>query len=531
MWADAALGLSVFYVLPTQDSRNIFVPNRINRLIRRVPFYADLIRSSVGSADSVLLKHIGEGVVRFGSSQSIQEFKEFPADCLYVDEYDQCDPAGVSYAFDRCKGSPFKFTHYLGNPTFPGAEFRHNIDWHYHNSDQKQLHYRCEHCDLVQYMTWWDHIVEPVKEDGVVVDYIPRDTTWVDEAGAPDMSPICSRCGGSLPRDRTLVGWLPTGNPNHPVSGYHLSRLAPLSDSIAELWGRFRPGIANVTALKTFVQSDLGEAFEGGVGNKLTEEIMARCMETYELPDPVYITGPCTMGVDVGNNLDVRISDYVLEEGEDGKRIVRRRLVYAGKVRHLSDLYLLVDQYRVSVAVIDAMPEARLSKDFQLKAHCKVWRAAYHPVEGSNPRAIRWDVNQGQHKLKDEKLVWCDRTEVMDTIYGCYLQRLVIEPTSFTGIMDGKYVAEHMAPTRLMDDETGRAYWVKCTDHQFHANIYDWLASQDPMGGFMILGSQAIVRGAKRHKSEFDPDSQPVQNLVQRLRKRASVKTWESVSG
>lgn len=523
LFADCSLGLSVFYVMPTQDARNVFVPNRINRLLRKVDYYGGLVEP--GAADSVLLKQIGDGVVRFGASQAVGEFKEFPADVLYIDEYDVCNPQGISLAYDRCKASPYKFRHYLSNPDLPGSDDRQNIDWYFQNSDQKRLHYKCPHCGHVQTLDWFVQFVREVAVEGIVIDYELQDEEWSTSAGR-DILPACESCGNVFNRSDTCVGWVPCGDPQHPVSGWEISRLAPPDESIYDLWMSFRQGIGNETHMKTFINSDLGKAYRGGMGNNLSEALIERCIAPYSLPSPGRIKGPCTMGVDVGKQFDVRISDYPLV---DKKR--KRRLVYAGKVPTQADLHRLIEEYRVATCVIDAYPEIRLSKDFQKKAKCKVWRCAYHPTESGNPRSIRWDSMQGEGERQDERVVWVDRTEAMDAVYGQYVRQEVMEPRGFRQILRGRYIAELSFPVRIINEKTGRFVWTKGTDHAFHANVYDWLAGRDPTGSGFATGTAEVHRGRNRQK-DFDVQRQdPVNSILRRSKRGKKYRMWEEVSG
>lgn len=483
LFADCSLGLSCFYVLPTTDTRNVFVANRINRLTRMVPAYGRMVAREPGNANSVILKHIGPGVVRFGASQAMSEFKEFPADVLKVDEYDVCDPKGLAFALDRTKASPYRFTQYLANPIFPGTELRQNINWHYERSDAKRVHYRCPSCGLVQPILWFSNVVREVSQKSIVVDYAPR---LVGESG---IVAVCSRCEAPIDRRRDCVGWVATGDPEHPVSGYLISRLNCLHDSLDDLWSVFRGCVANETKKQVFVNSDLGEAYAGGTGNKVTDALVASCAEAYELPAPGKVRGPCTMGVDVGATLDVRISDYVKDD--DGR--VRRRMVHVAKCREIEEVVALCAPFRVAVAVIDAMPESRLSLDFQSRAPCRVWRCQYKATEGRNVKSLTWMADEGRGGC--ERYVTVDRTEAMDAVFQQYARREVVEPSSFGSLLGGRYLAEMMGPVRAVDDDE-RAYWVKTVDHQFHASVYDWIASQDPLGGFWN-STEGIVRGSR----------------------------------
>lgn len=526
LMADMDCGLSAFYVLPTRDNRDVFVQNRIDRLFQMVPKYADMKINSLGDADSVFIKHLGRGVARFGSSQSIREFKEFPADVLYVDEFDECLLESVGYADDRMKGSPYRFKHLLANPKFVGTDYRHNIHWHFINSDQKRLSYCCPSCGTVQWLGWVGNVCQEVVVNGVTVDYELLDGEWEPGCGR-DVLPVCNKCGDYLQRESTMVGWVPYGDPKHKRSGYQISRLAPLSESLEDLWERFSNVKANSTQLQVFWNSDLGEPFEGGAGDRFTEEMLLRCCEPYTLPNGS--NGPCTMGVDVGNYMTVRISDYVNDEGSDGKSFTRRRLVFTGKVVDVEELHRLIQAYHVSVAVIDANPEIRMSKAFQLGAQCRVWRCHYHKTEGANVNPMKWD----DKPTPDGNLrtITVDRTEAIDSVFAEYVTRKVVEPSNFGGLLDGGYVGEMKFSVRMKDETTGRMYWTKGNDHHLHANVYDYIASLDPMAGIISMKNH-LTRGTKRDVNEVARDDYGTSKVVRKMRRKGSrMGMWHDISG
>lgn len=524
--ADMEVGLAAFYVLPTQNVRDIFVQNRIDTLLRKVAHYGGQVGAGYGRSDSCRMKHIGKGVVRFGASESMREFKEFPADVLYVDEYDVCDLDGIAFAFDRCKGSEYRFRHFLANPTLPGADFRQNIDWLFRNSDQKRLHYVCPDCGLEQALSWIGNIVETIKDEhGVVIDYRLCDEEWNPTAHR-DIAVVCTHCGVEIERTLDCIGWRAEGDPNHECSGYHISRLNVPSELITDLHSSFLAARGNNSKLQVFWNSDLGLAYEGGAGDRITEDLINQCTDPYELPHSV--AGPCTAGIDVGLFYDVRISDLHPQADEYSRTIMRRRLVYVGRLQSMDAVIQKLKQYHVIVATIDALPELHKAKEFQGKVKfCRVWRCSYHPTEGANPRNLRWDEKQ--------KVVWIDRTFAMDAIYGCFVSRAEIIPAAYGTLLNGHWKAHMMAPVRAEDAKTGRYYWIKAVDHQFHADVYDWISTQDPQAGFGIT-VDSVLRGTPRDlRRHYTPDGQEPANRLDRTLPLRNVKrkmpTWRDITG
>jgi len=135
-------GFAILYVLPKGELRNIFVQNRINKLIKQVPFYRDKIKGAIGGADNVIFKGFGGGVCKYVDSNSPSNFVEFPADALYIDEKDKCDPKNLEMAPDRLESSEHKLIRVVGNPTVED----YGIDVDFKNGTQSEWYVKCDYC-------------------------------------------------------------------------------------------------------------------------------------------------------------------------------------------------------------------------------------------------------------------------------------------------------------------------------------------------------------------------------------------------
>jgi hypothetical protein len=171
------------------------------------------------------------------------------------------------------------------------------------------------------------------------------------------------------------------------------------------------------------------------------------------------------MGVDVGSNLDVKISKL-------GPRSTRRT-VFVGKIRShgVYELHELIARYNVEKVVIDARPELMLAQDFQEAAVCDVWLCNYGMEGGSRRRTFNLS----------ERMVNIDRTEALDRAYSQFRTKKVILPVNYRNILGGEFVAEICQPVRqITEDAKGNARyeWTKGKDHQRHADTYDMLAAE-----------------------------------------------------
>ena len=462
-FAAAFIGLSVFYVVPKFEARTTYVQNRVNRCVEHVEEYKRIIGE--GFFDSVALKSFGKGVIKYVGSNVLADFKEFPADMVVVDEVDECDADNVQYARDRLRASPYQFRRYLGNPKLKG----YGIHAFFAQSDQREWFVPCKSCGEMSMLDWFAVVVEPVTDKaGQVVSYRLRDQDWVVGCRR-DIKCVCPNCGGDLERSSIDGKWV-AQNPESVIEGYHISMLCSPLNSVAEMWTEFQVASNDPLRMQQFYNSCLGLPY-AAMGNKVTTELLDSCaLEGYEFdiePDCAHVpgdghVGPCSMGVDVGGNFDIRIS--CMEGGV-------RKMVYIGKLRlSLEELCDLIDRYNVEKCVIDSQPEITLVQDFQEMAHCDVWACRYQR-EGKDGRR-NYDVK--------DRVINADRTECLDRGFAQLRKKRVLLPVNYSSILSGQFAAEMCAPVReVMTDDRGNARyeWSKCKDHQRHADAYDLLAS------------------------------------------------------
>lgn len=467
--ACAYSGLSIFFVLPKYEHRNTYVQNRIDRCVQNVPEYKRIIGGSF--FDNIAMKSFGDGVIKYVGSNVLADFTEFPADMIFVEEVDRCHKKNLEYAIDRMRASKFQFRRYVGNPDTTGK----GINEKYQESDQREWNVPCDNCGEHSKLDWFETVVEPVTDrDGQIISYVLRDRDWKQGCGR-DVYIKCPKCAekgddGNLIRASKDGKWI-AENPESDIVGYHFSMLCSPINSIAGMWRNFQKALNDPGLLKQFYNSYLGLPF-AAAGNKITDELLKRCVEEdykfviesncAHVEDHKH-PGPCSMGVDVGAFLDVRIS-YVEARGV-------RRSVYMGKVRTKTELYELMEQYNVERCVVDSMPEITLVQDIQAEAPCDVWLCRYHKTEGTDKKLNYDPIN---------RIILVDRTSALDRSYAALRLKRNIIPENFKQIFGGKYVDEMCGPVReLVEDAKGntRFEWSKCEDHQRHTDTYDMLAA------------------------------------------------------
>jgi len=466
--AAAYIGLSVFFVIPKVESRTTYVQNRINKCVEMVPYYKSIVGE--GFFNSVFLKSFGKGTIKYVGSNSLSDFREYPADMVYVDEVDECNQVNLQYAIDRVGASPYQFVRYLGNPDQPNL----GIHGKFLETDQREWFVPCLSCGKYYEANWYKTIVKEVRDkQGEVVDYALRDTAWRPGIKR-DVHMICPGCGGILHRHSKKGIWVPKKKDMDKV-GYHLSKVCNLYNEIEGMWGRFQSAQGDLVKLKHFVTSELGIPF-ATVGNKLTDSVLQSCVipnykfvikdDCAHIKDDCHI-GPCSMGIDVGSSFDVRIS-YLTNRGT-------RQCVYVGKMKHQDDLYEAMDRYNVQVAVMDSEPEAAISREVQDVGNSKgvaVWLCKYRYSEGLTTSQLIHESDLSIH---------VDRTEALDNTFSALKRKRNLLPENFRDLLNGEYVFEMCSSVReTTEDAKGRRrnIWTKTKDHQFHADNFDRLAAE-----------------------------------------------------
>lgn len=469
--AAAAEGLSVFFVLPKVESRITYVQNRIDKRIREVPEYRRLMAD--GSFDNTLMKSFGRGTIKYVGSNVISDFKEFPADCMYVEEVDQCDPENVEYGRDRLRGSVYQFRKYVGNPTTKGV----GVNMYFERSTKNVWHVPCPthgpHCPGMIELDWFNTVIQQKLDDeGMPVDYTLMDESWKPNCGR-DLRCVCPHCGDPIDRVGTGGLWVPK-NEESDIEGFLMTMLNSWENPLTEMLESWKDAWETGIGMQQFYNSFLGLPFTSE-SSRLTIAMLRRnayVMEPYNFvlkkfcahieSDRYDGKNNVSMGIDVGKKFDVRISE-VLPSGS-------RRALFIGKVDSRSELLNLGVRYKVKCAVIDSGPEFRVVSDFQDEAPFYVWSCRYDS-EGADKRT---------KKDRKIKMVLCDRTLMLDKTLSLIKSCKNVLPRNFEGIMSGEYAQEMTESVRQEEsDKSGRVrfVWSKCKDHSRHADVYDMLAA------------------------------------------------------
>lgn len=440
----AERGLQVMYCLPDDIIRNLFVANRIDVTISKVPYYKSQIRAiSERGTDSRGLKHFGKGSIFFAASGASSTFIEKPLDVIIADELDKFDLVNYEKADDRLSASPYKIRYEAANPTVDS----YGIAIRYRDSDRRRWWVPCSSCEKWQYLDWFENVIE--ASGAKATEWRLRDREW-SEREIRDIHFFCRFC--HKPMNRLADGQWIAEFPSRRVHGYHLTNLMAKHIHIRDLWDKWQKAQGDETKLQVFFNSSLGLPF-AGAGSKLNQEILDACKDDYLMPPSA---DPCVMGVDVGKRLHVTIRQIVAGE--------QLRLVFAGTVGEFEDLDDLIARYGVITFAIDSMPETRKATDFIKKYPGKGWIVRYQ------------EKLQEVDKNEEDRVLAVDRTQIMDRVLAFYKRKAFINPRNAHLLDKGDFYRLLQAPTRMYNAEKNRFMWVGDPDHYFHAEVYTLLA-------------------------------------------------------
>ena len=465
-------GRIVAYVLPSGAVRNRFVQNRINPLIASVPTYKQKHKDANkgGKAvDNLGIKKFGKGTILFLGSNTENNFVEFSADVLIIDEYDRCDKRNLDMAWDRVRESPHPQLFRVGNPRLPKV----GICARYDETDMRRFMFKCPHCGFMQPIDWFANVVE--RNDA---------GNWVARDKKPDGKDTkiqCVSCQDFFHRDYSGAKWLPQ-RPEMERRGYHISRLDMLSQQISPLVNEWVVSQGDTSKLQAFYNGVLGIGFESASTSVRLEDL-EHASGDHEMDSGAggekYAGMLVSAGIDVGAVLNIVVS--VHERSESGEGI--RKAVWVGTAKTFDDLQTILARFHVDLAVMDSRPEthkAQELRDYYVQhTNTSLWLAQFYPSE-----RLSGEAYGGKYHWTD-RICSIDRTQLLDAT----LDDLRAQPTRRSLPRDVFAVegfVEQMRASQRVLNQTGTRYvWEEGSkpDHYRFADAYDRIAGDLLKGG------------------------------------------------
>ena len=428
----------VLYVLPGLSDASTVSASRIATAIEESPVFA----SRQSKYQGAFLKRINGRTLYIRGSNSRSQLKSIPVAGLFLDEFEEMEPANVALARERTSGQnpddvqEFNFS----TPYKPGWGISAEFD----RSDQHYYHIPCVECGEYQSLGW------PESFDLQAV-------RWK-----------CRKCGclWSDQEKVEMVGrgkWIPR-HPDRVLRGYHLSQLYSPTLTAEKVKEKWKAAEIDTWTRQEWYNSVLAQPHLEEASRLPLELINSRKTNTYML---TMSEGTTAMGIDVGTPYCFWV---VATWTPDDVMFI----LAAGKTETFKELGGLLSQYNVRTCVIDANPERRKVREFCDRHVGRVYMCYYPETKDF----VRW-----RH---EDHEVSANRTETLDRYLGRYKQARVVLPCD----VPESFIKHHHNLVRVLrkTPQTGGViarYEPVGDDHFVHAANYAEIAG-------LLCGSASI---------------------------------------
>lgn len=437
--------LGVLYLFPSKDSVTDFSASRFKPLIAA---NYEAVGKYVLDTDRANLKRIGNGFLYFrsgslstqiqGQHKTSKMLIGIPVDAVVYDEWDLMSPAARDLSLKRMEQSNIQSETFLSNPTLPD----YGIEKIYADSDQSVWMIRCEKCG---------------KYTCLELEY----PECLHRMSNGKVIRLCMRC-----RDREIYpqdGRWEARYPDQPMAGFWISHMCNYATNFrngtdpGHILDMIESPPKESHKVTHFWNMDMGVGF-ASVRDRLSyQQVLDLCGDDgIANNDP----GPCSMGVDQGNDIHVVIGKAAPN--------CAGRIVHIQDYKDWSELDPLMKRFKVSRCVVDAEPEKRNARDFANRFPGKVYLNHYNIHQKGD---YAW--NEKEH------LVSCNRTESLDNSHREIADEDIILPKQCEVTEEFAKHMSNVAKRLEEDEETGsqRYVYVKLgPDHYRHAFNYEAMA-------------------------------------------------------
>ncbi|KKN69259.1 hypothetical protein LCGC14_0442540 [marine sediment metagenome] len=380
---------NVLYMMPTQLLMDDFSQSRMDKAIEESPYLSRRFKTAMSrnQANRSRLKRLGGSSLHMRGSDSLKQAISVDADIVIDDEVDWFSEETVEWTRERLGSSKQPLFRAVSKPTYPGQ----GIDLLYNESDKRQWHIKCLHCNRWQPIDW---------DKSIVFHY--------DNAvqAVTDVKVLCSNEKCRLPIDRLGSGEWVAAHPGRRVHGYHLSRLlSPLANLISMAEDSLR--VSDIPILQRFYNSGLGLAYAPKGGRIDSSELK------YDPDITLHTADQGFGGVDVGLKLHAAVIE------RNGDRWEVRQLEEFDTFEELDHWF---SRNNIKTCIIDARGDPRATTEWAEKYIGRVYR--WNHVENTND--VRYTEDTNEVKL--------NRTSLLDMMYTACREERIVFPTDIRNI-------------------------------------------------------------------------------------------------
>jgi hypothetical protein len=201
LWVAKNLQRQIIYTLPTQGDVQDMVGGSFNRIIAQNPILMDWVKDH----DTIEQKAVGNSMIFYRGTFTSKQAMMIPSGLNIHDEVDASDPGVITQYETRLQAQEDGgWRWYFSHPSLAGA----GVDIYWQDSDMKEWHITCFHCESEQVLTFPDSI---------------KDNQYV-----------CKHCGKEITNDNRLNGvwknkdgveWTGETAGDYKFSGWHVSQM------------------------------------------------------------------------------------------------------------------------------------------------------------------------------------------------------------------------------------------------------------------------------------------------------------------
>lgn len=383
---------SVLYLLPSQK------PDAYDFSSARFDVALELsehISKMFSSVKNIGHKRAGSTNLYLRGAKSRSQLKSIPAGLIIFDEVDEMDGENITLAMARSDGQKEEDQQniLLSTPSIEDV----GINYYYKQTTQEHYFFKCPSCSRSIELTFPECLVITAEH--------------ADDVRIAESHVICGKCKNIIDHKAKHLylaqGESVASRPGMTNRGFHINQLYSSTQTPAKLAAIYLRASLSDIDMQEFYNSKLGltRTPEGGA---LLEDDFKKCRGDHEngrMPQSSLVT----MGVDVGTQLHVTIDEWKLPPtfyGGDVSAAALGRTIYIGTATEFSQLDELMDQYKITMCVIDAQPERRAARDF---AERNFGRAKYcFYVEGISSKELHTPKDHFDHGINVDRTSWID---------------------------------------------------------------------------------------------------------------------------
>jgi hypothetical protein len=434
------------YLFPSRGDVADFSRGRFNPLINDNPDVAKFVLDT----DAQGIKRVGKSMLYMrgarstakigGMKRSSTALKSIPVDRVCFDERDEMADDMVDLALERMSHSAIKEEIHLSTPSIPD----YGVDKLFQKSDQRYWFIKCEKCG---------------GETCLELEF----PGCLEELSDGRIIRLCQRCRNNEihPKDGQWVSFYP--NRSKGLVGWRISQLNSMfvdPGTILKLY--LDPPNGNLSEV---MNSKLAQAHIAAENRLTVSEVIDLCGDT---PNGVSDPGPCYLGCDVGSLLHVVVARRSRDKAA--------KVIFIGAIKAFKELDSLMKRFNVARAVVDALPETRLARDFARRHNGRVFCCFYQ------------EHQKGGYAWNERELtVSANRTESLDASHNELAQGNVILPSQSETMQEFARHCANVARVLQTDPETGSSRYVYIKtglDHYRHAWNYAVMGLQFAIQGF-----------------------------------------------